>query len=163
MRPANSPTEAEPSATENARREIVPEYHPYVKKSNKKQQAAVDDVANSSQRDLSSYYKIMDNQQLEYVKEPKSYGGSATVVGSNSLYVADMFVYLYGIYSDPQFHDLVQAQEYLVELTENKNVECYVVAYTTQTQTATAICFAGDVFINKALVDKYLASNIALK
>ena len=144
-------------------KKIVPEYHPYVKKAKDKQKDVAEDAAKPATRDLSSYYEVVKNQQLEYLRRPKVYQGSATVVGSNSLYVDDMFVYLYGVYSDPKIHDLVQAQDYLVALTEQKNVECHVVAYTVQTQTATALCFVDDVFLNGALVDKYLAGNVALK
>ena len=150
------------SATQNeVKPKVEPEYHPYVKKSEKKTETVAEEKPQPKAVD--GYYDVVDNKQLEYLKTPEFYAGTATIVGSNSLYVSDRFMYLYGIYSDPQIHDLVQAQEYLVQLTEGKNIECYVVAYTVQTQAATSLCFAGDVLLNKALVDKYLADNIALK
>ncbi|MBP5353182.1 MAG: hypothetical protein J6Y91_05405 [Alphaproteobacteria bacterium] len=140
------------------------EYHPLVKKKKKPAPETVaEPVQKPIERNLRAYYNVVENSDLEYLKTPQVYQGTATVVGSNSLYIADKFVYLYGIYSDPQIHDLVQAQEYLVNLTENKEVDCHVVAYTVQTQTATALCFAGDTLLNKALVQRYLADNVGLR
>ena len=172
QQPAAQPKadEAKAQPAKAATGKVVPEYHPYVKKKKapKAETKTEDEVTvktpeKPKERHLATYYNEIDNHDLEYLKTPQVYQGTATVVGSNSLYIADKFVYLYGIYRDPQIHDLVQAQEYLVNLTENKEVDCHVVAYTVQTQTATALCFVGDTLLNKALVQRYLADNVGLR
>ena len=45
----------------------------------------------------------------------------------------------------------------------DKPAHCDIVAYTSQTQMATALCFVDGELINKALVEAGLAENVALK
>lgn len=112
---------------------------------------------------LEDYYNITDNHSLVYLKKPVPALGQAEVVGPNSLYVDNIFMFLYGIYSDPNKYDVVAAENYLRELTANKIIRCEIVAYAEPTQTATALCFVNGVFINKSLVNSNFAQNIALK
>ena len=113
--------------------------------------------------DLSQYYRKLKNQDLAYVDAPEVLFDVADVVKANDLYINNTYIYLYGIYTDPRHYDEEQARAYLTSLTEGRKVRCDIVAYTVQTQSATALCFVGDVFINKAMVDQNLAANVALK
>jgi endonuclease YncB( thermonuclease family) len=79
------------------------------------------------------------------------------------LYIDGTYVYLYGIYTNPDIYDAAEAQLYLEQLVEGKEVYCDVVAYTTQTQMATALCFVDGVFINGDMVQNSLALDVALK
>lgn len=112
---------------------------------------------------LEDYYLKKDSLNLEYLSEPEKLYGTVSVAGPNSLFIDDKFVFLYGIYSNPKVYDAAEAQAYLTKVTENRKVHCDIVAYATQNQSATALCFVHDIFINKVLVDKKLAANIALK
>ena len=71
-------------------------------------------------------------------------------------------MFLYGIYTDPDIYDAAEAQDYLEKITEGRKVHCEIVAET-YSHTATALCFVQGVFINKALVDRKLARNVALR
>lgn len=112
---------------------------------------------------LQDYYVIKENLDLTYLPEPEKLFAKADVLGANSLYVDNTFLFLYGIYSDAKKYDVLAARQYLTDLIGERPVYCEVVAYTNQTHAATALCFANGVFINKALVDKYFADNVALK
>lgn len=112
---------------------------------------------------LTDYYKKVDNTDLAYLRQVEHLHGHADILGPNSIYIQNTFLYLYGIYSNPQKHDTIMAQRYLAALSEGRNVHCDVVAYTVQTQTATALCFVDGIFLNRALTEHNLADNIALK
>jgi len=113
--------------------------------------------------DLSQYYRRMKNPDLAYVDKPEVLYDVADVIKANDIYINDTYIYLYGIYTDPRIYDEEKAKAYLLSLTEGRKVRCDVVAYTVQTQSATALCFVGNVFINKAMVEQKLAGNVALK
>lgn len=112
---------------------------------------------------LADYYRVRNDLGLTYLSESEKYHGKADVLGPNSLYIGNTYVYLYGIYTNPDIYDAAEAQLYLEELVEGKTVHCDVVAYTTQTQAATALCFVDGIFINGAMVNKALALDVALK
>lgn len=112
---------------------------------------------------LTDYYEVVGNRGLVYLDEPKTLYGAAEIVGPNSLYVDDTFLFLYGIYTDPQEYDYLAALRYAEKLTDGKTVRCEIVAYASQTQAATALCFTEEEFINKALVRHDLARNVAIK
>lgn len=117
----------------------------------------------TGKKDLSSYYVKLENSNLEYLAEPEILDGTMTIVTPNDVYIQDTFVYLYGIYSDPNIYDTELAKNFLQTLVADENVHCEVIAYTTQTKVATALCFVNDTLINKALVDNDMANNVALK
>ena len=112
---------------------------------------------------LSDYYTVLEGNDFAYVSEPEKLYGTITVVGPNSLYLNDNFLLLYGVYTNPKNYDAQAAQQYLTDITEDRNILCEVVAYTVQTQTASALCFVNGISINRALVNHNLADNTALK
>ena len=113
--------------------------------------------------DLSAYYRRLKNRDLAYVTKPEVLYDVVDVVGANNIYINDTYIYLYGIYTDPGVYDEEKAKAYLETLTEGRKVRCDIVAYTVQTQSATALCFVGNIFINKAMVEQKHAGNVALK
>ncbi|MBQ8671092.1 MAG: hypothetical protein IJ525_01065 [Alphaproteobacteria bacterium] len=113
--------------------------------------------------DLSQYYIVLDNNDLEYLETPEKLYSTVDVVGPNSFYIAGEYVYLYGIYSNPNDYDLKLAQDFLVTATKDRQVYCEVVAYTSQSQAGTALCFVDGIFLNKKMVDYHLADNVGLK
>lgn len=117
----------------------------------------------TGKRDLSSYYVKLENNNLEYLAEPEILDGTMTIVTPNDVYIQDTFVYLYGVYCDPNVYDTELAKNFLQTLVADENVHCEVIAYTTQTKVATALCFINDTLINKALVENDMANNVALK
>ncbi len=112
---------------------------------------------------LEDYYRVRTDLGLTYLSESEKYHGKAEVMGPNSLYIAGTHVFLYGIYTNPDIYDVAEAQVHLEELIEGKVVHCDVIAYATQTQAATALCFVDGLFINGDLVNKSLALDVALK
>ncbi len=111
---------------------------------------------------LSDYYVENNSLNLEYLPEPQHLYDEAAVAGPNSLYIGDKFMFLYGIYTDPDIYDAAEAKDYLEKITEGRKVHCEIVAET-YNHTATALCFVQGLFINKALVDRKLARNVALR
>ena len=107
-----------------------------------------------------SYVKKED-LPLNYLKTPQPVAGSVIIYGANELMVGDTYLYLYGIYTDPRAYDVNKVRSYLRTLIKGNLLQCYVVAYTYD-NIATAICFNGDININQALVDAYMADNVAL-
>lgn len=112
---------------------------------------------------LADYYRVRQDLGLTYLNESEKLHGKADVLEPNSLYINGTYVYLYGIYTNPDIYDAAEAQLYLEQLVEGKEVYCDVVAYTTQTQMATALCFVDGVFINGDMVQNSLALDVALK
>lgn len=112
---------------------------------------------------LSDYYEIRTDLDLEYLDEPETIIGTATISGANDLYIEDTFVYLYGIYTNPRVYSVVEARDFLEAVTYGQQIECDVVAYSTQTHAKTALCFVNGVLLNKQMVVEGLADNVALK
>lgn len=113
--------------------------------------------------ELADYYEYLENRGLIYPPKPDILIGTPTIRGANSLYMNGVFLFLYGIYTDPHRYDVASAEKYLRDLTANTQVYCAIVAYTAHSHTATALCFANGVFINKAIVKQNLADNVGLK
>lgn len=123
----------------------------------------VQSVENLDENDITTYYDIRTDLNLEYLNEPETVSGTAIISGANELYITDTFVYLYGIYTNPHKYNIVEVKKYLEDITKNQTVECDIIAYSTQTQAKTALCFVNGVLINKQMVSENLADNVALK
>lgn len=106
-------------------------------------------------------YQKREDLALTYYQKPKHIWGEAIIYGANEISVDDTYLYLYGIYTNPNIHSEGQARSYLRELIAGKRVDCYIVAQTKE-GIATAICFAAGKNINESMVKAYLADNIAL-
>lgn len=130
---------------------------------NKMDNGNADEDALPEVGDLFSYYRVLKNRDLAYVSEPEVLYGFVDVVGPNNIYINNTYIYLYGIYSDPNVYDEAAAISYVQSLVNGRKVRCDVVAYTVQTQTATALCFVDNILINKAIVEQGYANNVALK
>lgn len=115
-----------------------------------------------SYENIDRYYQKNDNLHLEYLKTPQQIFGEAEIAGANSLYINGKFMFLYGVYTDPNFYSEEIAAAYLQQITNGQIVRCEIVAQT-YNQTATALCFVNGEFINKALVNKKMARNVALQ
>lgn len=112
---------------------------------------------------IEDYYIKLDNPDLSYLNIPEIFEGDIRVAGPNSVYVNNKFIFLYGIYSNPKYHDINEAVKYLQDLTQNRKAYCFVIAYSQKTKSATGLCFVNGVLLNKSLVLYGVANNIALK
>jgi hypothetical protein len=112
---------------------------------------------------LSDYYTIRRDLDLTYLAESEKLYGHADVMGPNSLYLDNTYMYLYGIFTNPNDYDSQSAQLFLEKRLQNKSVHCDIVAYTSQTQAATALCFVDGKLINREMVEAGLAEDVALK
>ncbi|MBR2299226.1 MAG: hypothetical protein IJ870_01470 [Alphaproteobacteria bacterium] len=106
-------------------------------------------------------YRKVENLKLKYMDNPQIIFGTPIIYGPNELYVADTYLYLYGIYTDPYKYNIKKATAYLNELISGAEIECHIVAKTLD-DIATAVCLKNGRSINQNLVDAGLADNVAL-
>lgn len=130
-----------------------------------KEDAAVQTAPEESyyEGELEDYYAVRRDLDLMYLTQSEKLYGHVDVVGPNSLYIENTFIYLYGIYTNPDIYNEQSAQLYLEKLIDNQPVHCDIVAYSIQSQTPTALCFLNGRLINQELVDADYAADIALK
>lgn len=98
---------------------------------------------------------------LVYVKEVKSIVGNAIVHNANEIVVDGTYIFLYGIYVDPNLPKGIEAKRFLEQFIKDKTVRCDIVAYTYQ-NIATGLCFVDDDNINQTLVEENFSRNVAL-
>ena len=98
---------------------------------------------------------------LVYLKDPVPVSGKALVQNANEIIVDGTYIFLYGIYVDPNLPKGIEAKKYLEQFVKDKVVRCDIVAYTYQ-DIATALCYVDDDTINQRLVDEEFSRNVAL-
>lgn len=98
---------------------------------------------------------------LVYLKDPVPVSGKALVQNANEIIVDGTYIFLYGIYVDPNLPKGIEAKKYLEQFAKDKVVRCDIVAYTYQ-DIATALCYVDDDSINQRLVDEEFSRNVAL-
>ena len=98
---------------------------------------------------------------LVYLKDPVPVSGKALVQNANEIIVDGTYIFLYGIYVDPNLPKGIEAKKYLEQFVKDKVVRCDIVAYTYQ-DIATALCYVDDDGINQRLVDEEFSRNVAL-
>ena len=99
---------------------------------------------------------------LRYLDEPEEISGEAKVYNANEMEVGGTYVFLYGVYSNPRSARGVKAAVFLRDALKGETVKCLILAYTAD-NVATGECFAGDVSINKILVDRGFSDRVALQ
>lgn len=98
---------------------------------------------------------------LVYVKDVKVVSGEAVVHNANEIVVDGTYIFLYGIYVDPNLPKGIEAKKFLEQYVKDKTVRCDIVAYTYQ-NIATGLCYVGGESINQTLVDEEFSKNVAL-
>ena len=98
---------------------------------------------------------------LVYLKDPDPVSGKPMVQNANEIIVDGTYIFLYGIYVDPNLPKGIEAKKYLEQFVKDKVVRCDIVAYTYQ-DIATALCYVDDDSINQRLVDEEFSRNVAL-
>lgn len=98
---------------------------------------------------------------LVYLNDPVPVSGKALVQNANEIIVDGTYIFLYGIYVDPNLPKGIEAKKYLEQFVKDKVVRCDIVAYTYQ-DIATALCYVDDDSINQRLVDEEFSRNVAL-
>ena len=98
---------------------------------------------------------------LVYLKDPVPVSGKALVQNANEIIVDGTYIFLYGIYVDPNLPKDKEKKKYLEQFVKDKVVRCDIVAYTYQ-DIATALCYVDDDSINQRLVDEEFSRNVAL-
>lgn len=106
-------------------------------------------------------FKVSTKLPLIYLKEPKPVEGEAEVKNANELVVGGTYIFLYGIYVDPNLARGAAAKKFLVDKLKGKKVRCNIVAYTYQ-DVATGLCYVDGENINQLLVDEDYSRNVAL-
>lgn len=106
-------------------------------------------------------YRKLDDLPLVYEQNPKRIRGKAMVFSPNELVVGKTYLFLYGIYTDPQKHDVAAAEQYLTELVRSQRLECDLVAYSYE-NLPTGVCYIHGRSVNQNMVDAGYADNVAL-
>ncbi len=105
--------------------------------------------------------KIQKKLPLVYLDEPKEVIGMAKVYNANEVEVDGTYIFLYGIYVNPDTEEGVLTKKFLEATVKNQVVRCSIVAYTLQ-DVATGMCYVGGENINQLLVKKSFSKNVAL-
>lgn len=98
---------------------------------------------------------------LIYLDEPKEVIGMAKVHNANEIEVDGTYIFLYGIYVNPETEQGLEAKNFLENVIKNQVIRCSIVAYTFQ-DIATGMCYAGGENINQMLVTHKFSKNVAL-
>ena len=104
---------------------------------------------------------IRKNLPLVYLDKPEEIIGMAKVQNANELEVDGKYIFLYGVYVNPETEKGLEAQKFLEKYVKNHVVRCEVVAYTTQ-NVATGLCYIGSDNLNRLLVIQKYSKNVAL-
>ncbi|MBE6467854.1 MAG: hypothetical protein E7004_04620 [Alphaproteobacteria bacterium] len=107
-------------------------------------------------------YKKDDSFGLVYVENPRVVRGNIEIVNVNEVKVNGEVMFLYGVYAKPSSSNGMSGATYLQRITENKDAECHIVAFT-QNADLTAICIVDGKNINHQLVKAGYSQNIGLK
>lgn len=99
---------------------------------------------------------------LSYLEQPEIVTGRAKVYNANELEVNGTYMFLYGIYANPNNAKGVKAAVFLRSLLKGAEVSCRILAYT-QDNVATGECFVGEVSINKLLVQNGFSQKVTLQ
>ncbi len=98
---------------------------------------------------------------LVYLDTPKEVIGTVTVHNANELEVDGIYIFLYGIYVNPDTEQGIYAKKFLENMVKNQIVRCSIVAYTLQ-DVATGMCYLNGENINKMMVTNNFSKNVAL-
>lgn len=109
----------------------------------------------------STTIQVSQKLPLVYLKTPVQISGKALVQNANEIVVDGTFIFLYGIYVDPNMPKGIEAKKYLEQFIKDKTVRCDIVAYTYQ-DIATGLCYIDNQNINQTLVDEEFSRNVAL-
>lgn len=124
-------------------------------------------LESDSTKDESNDASLADKQKLQkklplvYLDEPKEVIGMAKVYNANEVEVDGTYIFLYGIYVNPDTEEGLQAKKFLEDALKNQVVRCSIVAYTLQ-DVATGMCYVGGENINQLLVKNKFSKNVAL-
>ncbi len=98
---------------------------------------------------------------LVYLDTPKEVIGAVTVHNANELEVDGTYIFLYGIYVNPDTEQGIYAKKFLENMVKNQIVRCSIVAYTLQ-DVATGMCYLNGENINRMMVTNKFSKNVAL-
>ena len=104
---------------------------------------------------------VSETLPLIYVENQIDVSGAAIVQNANEMIVNGTYLFLYGIYVDPNTPKGIEAKKFLEQMVKGKTVRCNIVAYTYQ-EVATALCEIDGESINQKMVDEELSKNVAL-
>ena len=105
--------------------------------------------------------KVKRNLPLIYLDVPKEVIGVTKVYNANEIEVDGTYIFLYGIYVNPETELGLEAKKFLENVVKNQVVRCSIVAYTFQ-DIATGMCYVGGENINRMLVTHKFSKNVAL-
>lgn len=116
-------------------------------------------VENNSQKVMT--VTVPKKLPLVYLDVPKEVKGYAKIINANEIEVGGTYIFLYGIYVNPDSADGLEAKKFLEVTVKNQEVRCSILAYTYQ-DIATGMCYLGGKNLNQTLVDEELSKNVAL-
>lgn len=108
-----------------------------------------------------STIQVSQKLPLVYLKAPVTVIGKTIVQNANEIIVDGTYIFLYGVYVDPNLPKGIEAKKFLEQFVKDKVVRCDIVAHTYQ-DIATALCYVDNENINQTLVDENFSRNVAL-
>ncbi len=102
-----------------------------------------------------------DVEGLVYLENPKIVEGKPLIYNANAIDLNGEYIFLFGIYANPETEEGARAKAFLEREIENKPIVCKIVAYTAE-EVATAFCYFNGININKFMADNRLSQNVAL-
>ncbi len=103
-----------------------------------------------------------EGSRLRYLDEPVEISGEVTVYNANELEVGGTYLFLYGIYANPQDARGVKGGVFLKDALKGETVTCRILAYTAD-DVATAECFVEGISINDVLVERGFSDRVSLR
>ena len=126
-----------------------------------KQEAEAQTLQQAKPQAEIQHIEISKTLPLIYLDNPTEISGEAQVQNANEMVVNGTYLFLYGIYVEPNSVEGLNAQKYLEQYVKDKIVRCSIVAYTYQ-EVATALCYVDGKNINRHLIDEGYSKNVAL-
>ncbi len=105
-----------------------------------KQEAEAQTLQQAKPQAEIQHIEISKTLPLIYLDNPTEISGEAQVQNANEMVVNGTYLFLYGIYVEPNSVEGLNAQKYLEQHVKDKIVRCNIVAYTYQ-EVATALCY----------------------
>ncbi len=106
--------------------------------------------------------KETEDNVLRYLDEPEEISGTVKVYNANELEVGGIYLFLYGIYSNPDTVRGAKATSFLQDSLSGLEILCKIIAYTAD-NIATAECYVDDISINQVLVDRGFSDKVVLQ
>ncbi|MFI3241396.1 MAG: hypothetical protein R3Y43_02380 [Alphaproteobacteria bacterium] len=118
-------------------------------------------ITKDSKPQKNEVIKNNSNVYLKYLDIPEIVTGKAIILNANQILIDNKYIFLYGIYADPSSPKGIDAQMFLHQTINDKDVKCKIVAYSNE-GAPTGYCTVENISLNHLLVNKGFSQNVSL-